>query len=62
MQTRCASGLTEDAVRVVPATIHSLANLGIGRFLTIRRIDFAEPDAHAPVSGEQDRQVRGIDL
>jgi hypothetical protein len=59
---RRSGGSAERAIWVLPAAIHSLANLGLGRVGAIWRIDFAEPDPHAAVSGEQDRQVRGIDL
>jgi hypothetical protein len=52
-----SSGSAEGAIRVLPAAIHCLANLIVGRISAIWRIDFAESDPHAPVSGEQDRQV-----
>jgi hypothetical protein len=30
--------------------------------VSLRRIDFAEADAHPAIAGEQDRQIRRIDL
>ena len=59
---RCSGQFGERTVRVLPAGVDRLTNLGLGRIVSLRRIDFAEADAHAAIAGEQDRQIRRIDL